>query len=345
MNLQKKPSKTATVLAICFGVVFLATLIPALIYFPAQRFLLKPDAVSAEILASNLPEKIPDLLAGWIIDGTIQLPDGTSNYLNAFTREELASVIRTLLPPDWTAIQSALAARQAQDFLLGKTASLIIALDLGEVRANLTGDSLSAVADQIIGSWKECGALDLAELALAVSGSSTAAIPFCQPPDTFRPLVLQAVESELKQFGSQLPASFAFQVKPPTANLPGMEVVRSLVRFLPWTPWLAAGSALLIMLVFGGSFRKGFLAIGLPLSLAGVIAAGIGFVLAAVRDGTLTPWLDHLFSTQLPNGLATILTPAMVHVFSRFCLSLMAWGCAAILSGASLVIVSRLAKR
>ena len=345
MNLQKKPSTTATVLAICFGVVFLATLIPALIYFPAQRFLLKTDAVSAEILASNLPEKMPDLMAGWIIDGIIQLPDGSLNSLSVMNREELAGVIKTLIPADWTAIQSAVIARQAQDYLLGKTDTLVVSLDLSEVKARLTGDPLTAVAQQIVGSWNECSALDLAELALAVSGSSSAAIPFCQPPDTFRPLVLQAVESQLQQFSAQLPASYAFQVEPPANNTPTVLFIRFAVGLLPSTPWLAATSAILIMLILGGSMRKGFLIIGLPASLAGVIAAGIGFVLAAVRDGTLTPWLDHLFSTQLPNGLATILTPAMVHVFSRFCLSLMAWGCAAILLGAVLVIVSRLAKR
>lgn len=339
-------SKTSSIaLVIIFGTILLATAIPALFYFPADRFLLKPDAVTEEILASDLSERIPDMAAGWIIDGTIQLPDGTSNYLAAFTREELAGVIRTLLPADWTAIQSAVIARQAQDFLLGKTDSLIIALDLGEVRANLTGDSLAAVAEQIIGSWNDCSALDLANLALAVAGSSSASIPFCQPPDTFRPLVVTAVENELQQLGAQLPASLSFQVGPSAAISPGMLVVRVVVRLLPWTPWLAVGSALLILLVLGGSMRKGFLAIGLPLSLAGIIAAGIGFVLATVRDSTLTPWLESQFAGHLPNGLATILTPALVHVFSRFCLSVMVWGCAAAVLGIVLVIVSRLVKR
>jgi len=345
MKINNTNKTSAIALVIIFGTVLLATAIPALFYFPAERFLFKPDAVTEEILASDLSERMPDLMAGWIIDGTIRLPDGTSNYLAAFNREELAGVIRKLLPADWTAIQSAVVARQAQDFLLGKSDSMIIALDLGEVRANLTGDSLAAVAEQIIGSWKDCSALDLAELALAVSDSPSAAIPFCQPPDTFKPLVVQAIESELQQFGSQLPASFAFQVEPPAAKSTELLIVRSLVRFLPWTPWLAVGSALLILLVLGGSLRRGFLAIGLPMSLAGIIVAGIGFVLSAVRDGTLTPWLDSQFAGNLPNGLATILTPALVHVFSRFCLSVMAWGCAAILLGVGLLIVSRLAKR
>jgi hypothetical protein len=345
MNLYKRSSKTRTLLAIILVPALLATAIPSIFYFPAQRFLLTPDAVTAEILGSNLSERMPDLIAGWIIDGVVQLPDGSSNYLSALSREELSAVIKKVIPADWTAIQTAVIARQTQDYIFGKTDSLAISLDLSDVRANLTGDSLAAMAQQIVGSWNDCSTLDLAELALPVSGDSSAAIPFCQPPDTFRPLVLQVVEIGLQQFGTGLPASYAFQIEPPTATSPGILFLRFLARFLPWTPWFAAGSALLILLVQGGSLRKGFLVIGVPLSLAGVIAAGIGFVLAAVRDGTLTPWLDNLFTAQLPNGLASILTPAMVHVFSRFCLSVMAWGCAAALLGVVLVIVSRLAKQ
>ncbi|HWQ04180.1 MAG TPA: hypothetical protein VN452_02375 [Longilinea sp.] len=345
MNLNTRTNTSAIALVIIFGTVFLASVIAALFYFPAERFLFKPDAVTEEILASDLSERMPDLVAGWIIDGNLQLPDGSSNYLSALNRGELAGIIEQLLPADWTAIQSAVIARQVQEYLLGKTDSLNVTLDLTDVRTRLTGDSLATVAERIVGSSNACSALDLANLALTVAGSSTAAIPLCQPPDTFRPLVVRSVENELLQLGAQLPASLPFQVGPSAAISPGVLVVRVMVRLLPWTPWLAVGSALLILLVMGGSMRKGFLAIGLPLSPAGIIAAGIGFVLAAVRESTLAPWLDSIFSRQLPNGLATILTPALVNVFSRFCLSVVAWGCAAVLLGAALVIVSRLLKR
>ncbi len=344
MNSNKQPALPAIVLAVLIGAMLLVTAVPAILYFPAQRFLFSPDAITEELLASDLPDRMPDLMAGWILDGTIQI-QGDSSFLSNLDRQGLTDILALLAPPDWTAIQSALAARQVQDYLLGKTNTLSITLDLSGISRQLAGEALPVVAARIVSSWGNCSALDVAELALAMAGNSSASLPYCQPPEAFQPLVIQAVESGLQQYAAQIPASVTLDIAEASVVTPGVQGMRLAARLWPWTPWLTLGLALILLLVLGGSLRAWLMSVGLPLSLAGVITAGLALVMAMVRDNTLTPWLEGNLAGHMPEGLAVIVTPAMVNVFGRFCLSALVWGGAAFLLGVALVIVSRLVRR
>ncbi|TLN23841.1 hypothetical protein FDZ74_03390 [bacterium] len=344
MNSKKQPALPAIVLAVLIGAMLLVTAVPAILYFPAQRFLFRPDAITEELLASDLADRMPDLMAGWIMDGIIRV-QGDSSYLSNLDRQGLTDILKILLPPDWTAIQSALAARQVQDYLLGRSNTLAITLDLSGISRQLAGEALPVVAARIVSSWENCSALDVAELALAMAGNSSASLPYCQPPEVFQPLVIQAVESGLQQYTAQIPVSVTIDIAQTSAVTPGIQSMRLAARLWLWTPWLALGLAFLLLLVLGGSLRPWLLSVGLPLSLAGVITAELALVMAMVRDNTLTPWLEGSLVGHLPEGLAVIVTPALVNVFSRFCLSALVWGGAAFLLGVVLVIVSRMVRR
>lgn len=338
-------SLATVILAILIGVIFVAAAVPALFYFPAQRFLLGPDEMAAEILASDLPDRLPDLVAGWILDGTIRLPEVDAEFLSSLDREDYAEIVKLAAPADWLAVQSALAARQAQDYLLGRTDSLTITLDLTAVSQQLSGEALASVAERIVTSWDACTALDLAELALAMADSTSNALPLCQPPDTFRTMTVEAVKPGLQLFAAGLPASVSFEVAKSADAAPALGMVRWIVRLWSWTPWLSLGMAILLLVVLRGSLRRGLLGIGLPLGLAGVIDAGLAFALAALRQNTLTPWVESLLVGRIPAGLDTLAASVVTNVFGRFCLSALVWGAAAFVLGIALVVASRLIRR
>lgn len=322
----------------------LGTAIPTALYFPAHRFLLTPDAVTQEILSSDLSAKLPDLVAGWILDGRVQLQGG--NFLGSLDREDYDAILALLAPSDWTAIQSAVIARQAQDFLMNKTDTLTITLDLTGISQRLNGEALQPIAGIIMASWQDCSAANLVELGLAaVAGNTGANLPFCRPPDELQPFMLQVVESGLQQISTQIPANITLDVAQAETASHRVQLIRLLARVWPWMPWLTLGLAGLIWLILGRSLRYGLLGIGLPLGLAGVIASGLSLVLVAVRNTNLTPWLESQFALRLPPDLADVISPALVNVFSRFCLSGLIWGAAMFLLGMVLIILSRILRQ
>lgn len=345
MNKSKNPFLPAILLAILIGVLLLVTAVPAIAYFPAQRFLLTPDEISAEILVSDLPARLPDLVAGWMLDGTIQMTDIDPTYLNGLEREDYADIISLVAPVEWSAVQSALAVRQAQDYLLGRTDALTITLDLTEVGQRLGGEALPTVAERIVTSWDACTAVELADLMLAMTSGSTDSLHYCQPPDTFRAIVVEAVKPALQQLAARLPSSLTFEIAKAGEATPGLRFVRWLVRLWSWTPWLAGGLAILMLVVLRESLRSGMLGIGLPLGLAGVTTAGLALALAALRQSALTPWVESLLVTKIPAELATLTTSIITNVFGRFCLSTLVWGGAACVVGVALMVGSRLVRR
>ncbi len=329
---------------ILMGVMLISTAVPAALYFPAHRFLLTPDAVTQEILASDLSEKLPDLVAGWMLNGTIQLQGG--NFMASLDREDYDAILALLAPSDWTAIQSAVIARQAQDFLMDKTDSLTITLDLTGISQRLNGDALQAVAGIIMASWNDCSAANLVELGLAAAAGNPAAnLPFCRPPEALQPFMLQIVETGLQQVSTQIPPSLTIDVAQAETASHRVQLIRLLARIWPWMPWLTLALAGLIWLTLRKSPRYGLLAIGLPLGLAGVIASGISVVLVSVRNSYLAPWLGVQLTSRLPADLAGVISPALVNVFSRFCLSGLIWGAAVFLLGMVLIILSRIVRR
>lgn len=331
---------------VLMGALLLLTAIPAVFYFPAQRFILQPDAITEAILASDLSKQIPDWVAAWMADGSGIAPTNGATYLDRLDQSAYRDIISIVAPPDWTSIQSAVIARQAQDFLLGNTDALTITIDLTGVKDRLAGEALPVVAERIVSSWQSCTADNLAELALVVAtGSSTGSMPFCQPPAELRPLMLRVVENGIQQFASQMPASLSFNIGDAAGASMKTQIVRFIARTWPWTPWVTLGLALFALLASGGSLRVGLMGIGIPLSLAGIIDAGVALVMVAMRESTIVPWLAGWIGNGTPVGLADLLTPALMNVTGRFFLSAMVWSGAAIVLGLALIVISRLAKR
>lgn len=315
-------------------------------FFPAQRFILKPDAITEAILASDFSKQIPDWVAGWMADGLGITPTNGATYLDSLDQSDYRDIFSIVAPPDWTSIQSAVIARQAQDFLLGNTNALTITIDLTGIKDRLAGEALPMVAERIVSSWQSCTAANLAELALAVAtGSSSDGMPFCQPPAEFRPLMVRIVESGIQQFAAQMPASLSLDIVDAAGASTKTQIVRFCAQIWPWMPWLTLGLALFTLLAAGGSVRVGFLGIGIPLSLAGIIDAGVALVMVSMRESTVVPWLTGWIGNGSPAGLADLLIPALMNVTGRFFLSALVWSGAAIVLGLALIVISRLAKR
>lgn len=343
---MKNSSLNARVVLLVFiGALLLISLVPAVMYFPASRLLLNPDAVTEAILASDLTKEIPSLVTG-AMQSSPELAQLSGNaFLDRLDREDYREILARIAPPEWITIQSAVLARQAQDFFLGRSAAATFSLDLSEVKVRLAGEAAPQVADIIVSSWEVCSTDQMLLFGLAIAaGSPQSSYPVCQPPDEFRPVVLSIAESAVREFAAQIPQEVRFEAANQLAGSEGLTTLRFAVQLWPWMPWLALGLALLLAVV-GGSMRFGLLAIGIPVSLAGMIDFGMALVFVSLRETVVIPWLTGWMQWLYPTGLAALLTPAIVSLIGRFFLSALIWSGAAVLAGAVLIVVSRVVKR
>ena len=328
------------------GAIFLLSLIPSVMYFPASRLLLNPDAVTEAILASDLTEEIPSLVAG-ALQSSPELAQLSGNaFLDRLDRDDYREILAWIAPPEWITIQLAVLARQAQDFFLGRSAAATFSLDLSEVKVRLAGEAAPQVAEIIVSSWEGCSTDQMLLFGLAIAaGSPQSAYPVCQPPDEFRSMVLSIAESAVRQFAAQIPQGVRFEAANQLTGSAELTTLRFAVQVWRWRPWLALGLALVLLVVAGGSLRSGLLAIVIPLSLAGMINFGLALVFVSLRDSVVLPWLAGWMQWLYPTGLAALLTPAIASLIGRFLLSALIWSGAAVLAGAVLIVVSRVAKR
>lgn len=328
------------------GSLLLLSLVPAVMYFPASRLLLNPDAVTEAILASDLTEEIPSLVTG-ALQSSPELAQLSGNaFLDRLDRDDYREIIARIASPEWITIQSAVLARQAQDFFLGRSTASTFSLDLSEVKVRLAGEAAPQVAEIIVSSWEGCSTDQMLLFGLAIAaGSPQSAYPVCQPPDEFRPMVLSIAELAVREFAAQIPQEVRFEAANQLAGSPGLTTLRFAVQVWPWMPWLALGLALLLLLVAGGSLRSGLLAVGIPVSLAGMIDFGMALVFVLLRENVVLPWLTGWMQWLYPSGLAALVTPAIASLIGRFFLSALIWSGTAVLAGAVLIVLSRVAKR
>lgn len=344
---MKNPSSKARfVLSVLIGALLLFSLVPAVMYFPASRLLLNPDGVTEAILASDLTDKIPSLVLESLESSPELAPLSGNAFLDRLDSEDYREILAWVAPPEWITIQSAVLARQAQDFFLGRITAATFSLDLSEVKVRLAGEATPQVAEIIVSSWDACSTDQMLQFGLAIAvGSPQSAYPVCQPPGEFRPMVLGIAESAVRQFAAQIPQEVRFEASNQLADSDGLISFRFAVQAWPWMPWLALGLALLLLAVTGGSLRTGLLAIGIPVSLAGMIDFGVALVFVSLRETVVLPWLTDWMQWLYPSGLAALLTPAIASLIGRFFLSALIWSGAAVLAGAVLIVLSRLVKR
>ena len=132
---MKNPSsKARVVLSVLIGALLLFSLVPAVMYFPASQFLLNPDGVTEAILASDLTDEVPSLVLGLLESSPELAPLSGNAFLDRLDREDYREILARVAPPEWITIQSAVLARQAQDFVLGRNAVATFSLDLSEVK-------------------------------------------------------------------------------------------------------------------------------------------------------------------------------------------------------------------
>ncbi len=344
---MKNPSsKARVVLSVLIGALLLLSLVPTVMYFPASRLLLNPDAVTEAILASDLTDEIPSLVLESLESSPELAPLSGNAFLDRLDREDYREILAWVAPPEWITIQSAVLARQALDFVLGRIAAATFSLDLSEVRVRLAGEAAPQVAEIIVSSWDACSTDQMLQFGLAIAaGSPQSAYPVCQPPGEFCPMVLGIAESAVRQFAAQIPQELRFEAANQLADSDGLTSLRFALQAWPWMPWLALGLMLLLLAVAGGSLRAGLLAIGIPVSLAGMIDFGVALVFVSLRETVVLPWLTGWLQWLYPSGLAALLTPAIASLIGRFFLSALIWSGAAVLAGAVLIVLSRLAKR
>lgn len=339
-------TKTQILLSVLIGAIFTLSLVPAALYFPAQRLLLNPDAVTEAILTSDITEEIPNLMAESLESNPEVAQLAGSSFLNRLDRDDYREILKSIAPPEWMIIQSAVLARQTQEFFLGNSNAASFSLDLGEVKARLSGDAAMQVAEIIVSSWDACTTDQLIQFGLAVaSGSPSSAYPVCQPPDEFRPLVLGSVETALRQFAEQIPQEMRFEAANIITSSAGFGILQFVLKIWPWTPWLALGLGLLMAAVLGGSLRSTMMGVGVPISLAGMIDFGIVLVFLSMRERVVLPWLASWMQWLYPSTLAMLLTPALASLIGRFFLSAMIWSGAFILAGFGLFVLSRVVRR
>jgi hypothetical protein len=227
---------------------------------------------------------------------------GAPAFFKTLTKDQWASILRTLLPPSWLQSQMESVLAQGFNILEKPGAPLSITIDMRELKTRLTGPSGTDAVLQIIDSLPACPA------GYQPNASNPSQLLECKPPDqmmaAFKPQVAKALADATAGIPDQLDVlkqlRDAGTLNIESLNLPIgprqlLQVGRWVVRL---SPILCVVLLLLVTLLVVRSW-KGFLRWwGYPL-----LSAGVAVLLTAI---ILWVGLDVLVSLGRENLPATV---------------------------------------
>jgi hypothetical protein len=251
-------------------------------------------------IRSPTPQEI-DAMAGCGVGGPAAT-GGAPAFFKTLTKDQWASILRTLLPPSWLQSQVESVLVQGFNILEKPGAPLSITIDMRELKTRLTGPSGTDAVLEIIQSLPDCPAGHIPD------ASNPSQLLECKSPDDmmplFKPLVSNALTDATAGIPDQLDVlkqlrdSGAINIE--ALNLPVgprqlLQIGRWVVRL---SPVLCVALLLFVTLLVVRSW-KGFLRWwGYPL-----LSAGVAVLLTAI---VLWVGLDVLVSLGRENLPASV---------------------------------------
>ena len=273
---RKYPNVVSKGLIIGLSIILAVSLIPAMINFSLNQTLFKTDFYAGVLQKTNFYEQVPDLLYDTVISsGTSSLQSG---YLAGLDKEQLKSLMLSLIPAGWVEAQTDAAMNSVLDFMNFKTDTLRIIIDLQPIKEYLAGPLGKQSVIGFLNSLPTCSFEQLTQIMITVQNGQ-GDFSLCNPPlsDLFNLDTL--LDPVINSFSSSLPAVIILPPEGQTEIIDVIEkspvflVYRSVRSLLPFFPWICLVVSLMIFLLSIRSLHWLAGALGVPLVLAGLASA------------------------------------------------------------------------
>ncbi len=219
--------------------------------------------------------------------------EGPPPFLQNLTANDWEIIFSTLLPPEATRLLIHQTLIQTLAYLNGQRES--VQINLRPVKARLGGPAGVEAFLQLLAAQPACSPEQIARLiAIGTGMDSGEDFTLCNPPPQMLNAAMPVLQEQVSAFASEIPDEITILPQEPGAGAPkGLRSLRLIMRLSPLMPM---GILLGITLLAVRTLRTWLRWWGIPLLIAGLLGAILGWL--------LTPLFDLIFiafvTTNLP---------------------------------------------
>lgn len=331
------------------SLVFILAGVPALSLLPAELILFRAASYERALRNQQFAENFPRLLAESFTgeEQRLALPGVDPRASAYLSSDRYTDIFAQLFPAAWVEGQSSAVLQGAMNTLNFQDDTLNLPLDFTEVKARLSGAESEEIALTIIQSWPQCSGEDAARIAAELLSGTLQGFPICRPPDAVLPLVIEGLQAGLRGTAAILPDQM--DLAEPLQS--GDTVIgRNYWRFyqvytiLRWlhriTPVISLAVLAWIILLSIRSLPDLLTWSGQPVMMAGLIAAGLGILMALFGNSLLGSAVTAGIPV-IPDPFKQVVRDTIVEVGNRLAVWQIFAGLAASAVGVILLISAR----
>jgi hypothetical protein len=284
------------ILGIIFAVLFVATAVPALIFFNFDRRAFTAETYQKAFANADFYNKLPVVMADAMFSGSTdqsKLPV----VMRGMSQQAWEEFFRVMLPTETLKVMG--------DDMLNSTFAYLnmqtntVQLSLAPLKSSMVSDTGVQAVFTLLNSQPECTLMQIAQMAIDLL--SNGEIQFCKPPAELIPMLTPTIQGQM-QFATLAVPDQLTLISAPLENDPRqkLKIARLAMRLSPIFPL----GFLLLMTIFTANSLKSWLSWwGIPLTITGVLASLMSLGGAPIFGAIL----QHILVNRLPAFLPTIL--------------------------------------
>jgi hypothetical protein len=284
------------ILGILFAILFIATAVPALIFFNFDRRAFTAETYQKAFANADFYNKLPVVMAEAMLSASTdqsKLPV----VMRGMSQNAWEEFFRTMLPQETLKVMGDEILNSTFAYLNMQTNS--VQLSLVPLKASMVSDSGVQAVFKLLNAQPDCTFEQMAQMAMDLLTKSE--MQFCKPPAELYPMLTPAIQGQM-QFATLAVPNQLTLISSPPENDPRvkLQTARMAMRLSPILPL----AFLLLMTIFTVNSLKSWLNWwGIPFLIIGVIASLMSLGGAPIFGAIL----QRILVSRMPAFLPTIL--------------------------------------
>ena len=301
------------IIGIIFAILFIATAVPALVFFNFDRRAFTAETYQKAFANANFYDKLPVALA----DSMLSTSTDTSKLpavMQGMSQQAWEAFFRAMLPPETLKVMGDDMLNSTFAYLNMQTDS--VHLSLAPLKSSMVSDLGVQAVYTLLNNQPDCTLGQIAQMAMDLLTKSE--MQFCKPPAELIPMLTPVIQGQMQFAVSAVPDQITLISKPP-ANDPRVKlrVLRMGMRLSPILPLMF----LFLTTIFTVNSLKSWLSWwGIPLFITGALTSLMSLGGAPIFGVILQRILVNRLPAFLPAillGYASDLASAMLQALLR----------------------------
>jgi hypothetical protein len=339
-------TRTRKSLALICAIMFVPSLVFALVATNLEKSLFDPRLYKDAIKAAHVYEQLPGLIGAQIEANAANNSELAGLFVGALPPGTMQNMFVSILPPELLQSMVEGAIDQALAYVNGQSGQAEVGL--GSLNEQLASNS-DGLVDQYFSTLPDCTLFDALSFAGGLVGGgdssagSTGTLPKCNPPDAVREAVAAPLQAALqKQLGEIFPTSVSLASGEGGLGslFSALRWVRVAAELTPLIAFVLFGLMLLLAVRTGRELLRWW---GIPLLIGGVLALLAGVLIGPATGGFLNFTLLSRLSASVAPALAQLLAQVTAAIASGIARPIMLDALLVSALGGGLLIAARFA--